>query len=299
MLAAADQSLLDALPSYLSISDLLKATPVVEGADRFIYIEASNEALDQQGEVVLAKALQSSADYYLKFGNLDLDHYTQVGARQGIPNYELYEIGRPVDVRSRDGKTFVKGQVYAGAGVAAERANNFWSSITELSPPQRWYPSVGGAVVHKSVSIDPKTGVKRGLIDKVRWTNIGFSKTPVNPDLATVSTVPFGALVKSWGAAGLDLSKALDSGGYVTDAAQATGGAALAQQSLDRTLYSYWQMRDVIAKALRGPYPVVQASAGAMTRFAVERFGLSKAEAGAFVERFLADLSTATRKNEP
>ena len=195
---AEDRDLLAAVPSYLSISQMLKASPVVEGGDRFIYLEASNEALDQQGEVVLAKALADSASYYLKFGNLDIDHYTQIGAKAGIPNYELFEIGRPVDVAVRDGSTFVKGQVYSGTGPAAERANSFWSSLTELSPPARWYPSVGGSVAAKSVVIDPLTKAKRAVIQKVRWTNIGFSKTPVNANLATVSTVPFGALAKSF-----------------------------------------------------------------------------------------------------
>ena len=137
LLSADEQVLLNAVPAYLSISQMLKATPVQEGGDRFIYLEASNETLDQQGEVVLAKALEESADYYLKFGNLDIDHYTQIGARNGIPNYELFEIGRPVDVACREGATFVKGQIYSGSGVAAERANAFWSSVTELSPPPR------------------------------------------------------------------------------------------------------------------------------------------------------------------
>ncbi len=111
--SAEERGLLDAVPSYLSISQMLKATPVAEGVDRFIYLEASNESLDQQGEVVLAKALEDSAAYYLRFGNLDIDHYTQIGARAGVPNYELYEIGRPIDVSVKDGATFVKGQIYA------------------------------------------------------------------------------------------------------------------------------------------------------------------------------------------
>lgn len=290
---AADQSLLDALPSYLSITQMLKATPAVEGGDRFVYIEASNESLDQQGEVVLAKALADSADYYLKFGNLDLDHYTQVGAKQGIPSYELYEIGRPVDVRVRDGKTFVKGQIYSGSGPAAERANNFWSSLTELNPPQRWYPSVGGAVLGKSVVIDPESKAKRAVIQRVRWTNIGFSKTPVNPNLATVSTVPFGALAKSWGADGLDLAKALEAG-YATDMASAEGGGALVKQSLDRKLRSYWEMRDSMAHAVRKG--MVKADPAAMSQAAIDQFGLSHDDAGKFVERFLSDLKSAVRK---
>jgi hypothetical protein len=287
MTNAADQSLLDALPAYLSISDMLKATPITEGADRFIYLEASNETTDQQGEVVLAKALSDSAAYYLKFGNLDIDHFTQIGAKQGIPNYELFEIGRPVAVRAEKGATFVKGQIYAGTGAAAEKANAFWASLTELNPPARWFPSVGGAIQEKEVGIDPATKARRALIRKVRWTNIGFSKTPVNPNLATVSTVPFGALTKSWGSGGFDLTKAL-SAGYGTDSASLTGGAAMRVQSLDRTLHSYWDMRDHVAKKiLKG---ALKPRADEIHREAQTQFGLSADEAGDFAERFLGDL---------
>ena len=288
-----DQSLLDALPSHLSITHIFKATPVVEGGDRFVYLEASNEMLDQQGEVVLAKALEDSSDYYLKFGNLDLEHYTQIGARNGIPAYELYEIGRPVDVRVRTGQTFVKGQIYSGTGPAAERANNFWSSLTELNPPQRWYPSVGGAVLGKSVVVDPKTQTRRAVIQKVRWTNIGFSKTPVNNNLASVSTVPFGALAKSWSVEGFDLGKALEAG-FQTDMAQLSGGGALARQSLDRKLHSYWEMRDAVATAFQNPkaFPTPEQISKAVR----EKFGLSHDAAAKFAERFLGDLRNPQKR---
>lgn len=292
MMDSADQTLLDALPAHLSISHMFKATPAMEAGDRFVYLEASNEAVDQQGEVVLAKALEDSADYFLRFGNLDLDHYTQIGAKNGIPGYELYEIGRPVDVRCREGKTFVKGQIYSGTGPAAERANNFWSSVTELSPPQRWFPSVGGAVLGKSIVIDPVSKSRRAVIQKVRWTNVAFSKTPVNPNLLSVSTVPFGALAKCWGMDGLDLAKALETG-FQTDMAQATGGAALPKQSLDHKLHSYWDMRDALSEAVRrGRVKPKPSDVSAAVR---ERFDLSHDEAGEFTERFFHDLQNARK----
>ena len=288
-----EQGLLDAVPAYLSISQMLKATPITEGGDRFIYLEASNESLDQQGEVVLAKALSDSAAYYLKFGNLDINHYTQIGARAGIPNYELFEIGRPVDVTVKDGTTFVKGQIYSGTGPAAERANSFWSSLTELNPPARWYPSVGGSVIGKSVVIDPKTKGKKAMINKVRWTNIGFSKTPVNPNLATVSTVPFGALAKSLCAEGFDFAKAIEAG-YGTDSAALTGGGALRKQSLEPGLLSYWDFRDGLSDLIRKG-KVSGGSPAELVKVAQERFGMSPDVAAASVERFLGDLEQHRR----
>lgn len=288
-----ERGLLDAVPTYLSISQMLKATPITEGVDRFIYLEASNESLDQQGEVVLAKALAESAAYYLKFGNLDIDHYTQIGARSGIPNYELFEIGRPVDVTVRDGSTFVKGQIYSGSGPAADRANAFWSSLTELNPPARWYPSVGGSVIGKSVVIDPETKGKKAVINKVRWTNIGFSKTPVNANLATVSTVPFGALAKSWGADGFDYAKAIEAG-YGTDSATLSGGGALRKQSLEPGLLSYWDFRDGLADLIRKG-KVSGGKPAELVKVAQVRFGMSPDVAAASVERFLSDLEQRRR----
>ena len=293
-LSAEDRGLLDAVPSYLSITQMLKASPVVEGVDRFIYLEASNESLDQQNEIVLAKALEDSAAYYLKFGNLDIDHFTQIGAKAGIPNYELFEIGRPVDVAVRDGTTFVKGQIYSGSGPAAERANSFWSSLTELNPPARWYPSVGGSVIAKSVIIDPETKAKRAVINKVRWSNIGFSKTPVNANLATVSTLPFGALAKSLCAEGFDFMKAIEAG-YGTDSAALSGGGALRKQSLESNLLSYWDFRDHLAEAIRKKR-VSGAKPAELVNFARKQFGMSADTAAASVERFLSDLQRGLKQ---
>lgn len=294
-LATTDQSLLDAVPGYISITQMLKALPSQEGGERFVYLEASNESVDQQGEVVMAKALEESAGYFLRFGNLDIDHYTQIGARAGIPGYELYEIGRPVDVSVRDGSTFVKGQIYSGGGPAAEKANAFWSSLTELNPPARWYPSVGGAVVSKSVQVDPLTRERRAVIEKVRWTNVGFSKTPVNANLATVQTVPFGALAKSWNGAGFVFTKALEAG-YGTAPDQVSGAGALRLQSLGGGVLDYWDFRDWLADAIRqrkvaGSKPAewVEAAASA---------GLSRDRAARYVERFLHDLKVALKRGK-
>lgn len=294
--SSTDQALLDAVPGYLSITQMLKATPATEGGERFIYIEASSEGVDQQNEVVLAKALSDSADYYLKFGNLDIDHYTQIGAKSGIPDYLSYEIGRPVSVSQRDGRTFVKGQIYSGSGPAAEKANAFWSSIAELNPPARWYPSVGGSVISKSVAIDPDTGNKHALINKVRWTNIGFSKTPVNADLSTVSTVPFGALAKSFHSGGFDISKALEAG-YGTDSATLQGGGALRKQSLEKGVLSYWDMRDDLARRIReGEFKKITPSA--LVEAAQKIYSMSPDKAAAMVGRFLGDLDNNLKRKK-
>lgn len=270
---------------------MLKATPMQEGGKRIVYIEASNEALDQQNEVVMQKALRDSADWYLKYGNLDIDHFTQIGAKAGIPDYATYEIGLPCDVQFADGKTFVKGEIFSGTGASADKANQFWGSLTETNPPARWYPSVGGSVLEKSVEIDPGTNTRKAFIKKVRWSNIGFSKTPVNQTVPTVATVPFGALAKSWGVVGLDFAKAIEAG-YGTDSASLEGGAALREQSLDHGVKNYLDFRDRLADEMRkgvvGKNPGLQD----LVKHCVKKFSLSLDEAAEWVERFARDLKT-------
>lgn len=268
---------------------MLKATPMQEGGKRFVYIEASNEALDQQNEVVMQKALKDSADWYLKYGNLDIDHYTQIGAKAGIPNYSSYEIGHPVEVGFSGGKTFVKGEILTGSGPVAAQANEFWSSLIDRDPPAKWYPSVGGVVQDRAVEIDPKTKLRKGFIKKVRWSNIGFSKTPVNHTVPTVATVPFGVLAKSWSAAGLDFAKAIEAG-YGTDSAALTGGGALREQSLDHGPANYFVFRNKLADDMRtgaiGKNPGLQD----LVRHCVKKFSLPLDEAAEWVERFVRDL---------
>lgn len=272
---------------HLIFPDFLKATPAEESGDRFIYLEASNQARDFQGEIVLGKALEESAEYYRKYGNLDLDHLTQIGAKQGIADPYLYQIGTPVDVKCRGGKTWVKGAIFSGEAQVAEHANKFWDSLTKIRPAKRWFPSVGGAVVDKGPEFDPVTRETNTVVRKVRWTNVGFSATPVNPAVPQVSTVPIGVLAKSWGAHGLNLTKALEAG-YGTDSAALAGGAALRKQSLDKHPQSYWDFRDHIAKAISGK--AVSGTAESIVDHAHADLGVSRSQAAEWAERFHADL---------
>lgn len=277
---------------FVSIPYFLKAMPAEDGGARLLYIEASNEARDYQGEIVLAKALAESADYYRQFGNLDLDHITQIGPKVGIKDYALFEIGRPVDVRMKGDRTFVKAQLYRGEGQAAERANQVWDSLTKINPPARWYPSVGGQIIEKGAELDPKTRTVATVIKKVRWTNLALSKTPVNLAVPEVGTVPMAVFSKSLGL--VLKSEGLSIGTPTTDSAAMTGGQALTGQSLDRKVQSYWDFRDRMARDLRRKqvHPVLTA----MVEHAAEQFGLTKADAAGWTERFLADLDAGLNR---
>ncbi|WP_201401980.1 hypothetical protein [Kaistia sp. 32K] len=283
-----DEQLLASIPDFLSVDTMLKATPSEEGGERFIYFEASNEGIDQQGEKVLSKALKESADHYLKFGNVDIDHYTILGQRMGLENPQAYEIGRPVDVTIRDNRTFVKAQLYRGSGPLARNANNVWESMTQLNPPARWYPSVGGSVLAKSVQIDPETQSRVAVVSKVRWTNVALSRTPVNQHLPAAGTVPLATFAKSLGGF---VMKSLEAG-YGSDVATLSGGTALRQQSLDGVPQSYFDFRESLAGALRKSSLSDQSMNG-MVEYSCQKFSLSHDVATEWVDRFLSDLKSS------
>jgi len=280
-----DAAMLAEIPEYITLgSAFLKATPAEEAGERFLYMEASNEDPDHQHEVVLQKALEDSASYFLRHGNIDLSHYTLLGPKAGIANHYEYEIGKPVDVRVQGDRTFVKAQLYKGDSAMARNANMVWDSLTKQSPPARWYPSVGGAVLAKSVRIDPDTKAKVGVVERVRWSNIALDRMPVNKTVPEISTLPVGTFAKSLG--GFVIAKALDAG-TATDVAALTGGGALGKQSLDRTIHSYWDFREVLSGALRRGR--VQPKPAALQRYALS-LGLDPDAAAEFVERFFHDM---------
>lgn len=286
---------------YLFVSGLFKASPAEESGARVLYLEASNEHVDLQGERVLAKSLQESADHFLRYGNLDLDHRTLLPPRGIGDNPYLWEVGQPVDVRADEDRTLVKAVLYQGDGKAAEAANLVWDSMTRVSPPARWYPSVGGQILGRGKAIDPLTKAQIPIITRVRWTNIGLSRTPVNPAVPPASTIPVEVFAKCCLPGGcFDLSKALEAG-YGTDVATLTGAAATRRESMDPrpqvilpgAQATYFDVREALAKHLQ--------AGGAhhpegLATLVQRNFSVSPDEAASLVERFLRDLRTHTSR---
>ncbi len=163
---------------------IFKATPQTEGDRRFVYCEPSTEDWDQQRERILRTALRNSAPHFLKFGNIDTDHATMIGgAKLGLTPEQarLREIGMPVDIIDRDDSLIVKAEIYQGDSDACAEANYFWSTVDELKPPKRWYPSVGG---RNAVRECTTSGC---VIKSFKWVNLGFAKEPVNDSVSPVS----------------------------------------------------------------------------------------------------------------
>jgi hypothetical protein len=259
-----NKELLATVPDGVAVElSFFKSTPKEEGGHRYIYCEASNEANDVQKEVMLAKALANSTEYFLHYGNVDIDHLTKIGLSHGIANPHFYEIGRPVEVRMREPRTYVKSEIFQGS----EMADFFWKSQTETRPPQRWYPSVAGGVLQKSIVYDPAIRERKGVISAVRWSNLAFSKEPINHAVPMASLSPVGPFGKcltfeefAAKSAFGDLKICSCEGecpgkcakgitaGYGTELSTLTGGGALREESLEPHLQYYW----VAAKILKG-----------------------------------------------
>jgi hypothetical protein len=274
------------------VGGLLKATPHEESGRRVLYIEASNEDRDHQDEVVLQKALAESSDYYLRHGNVDLSHFSILGPKAGIPNYMEYEVGKPAEVRANGKSTFVKAELYQGESAMARNANMVWDSLTKQRPAARWYPSVGGAVLAKSIKLDPATGDKVAVIERVRWNNLALDRQPVNKTVPEVSLAPVGVFAKSLG--GFVITKALEAS-YATDAAAKTGGAALGRQSLDTGISSYFDFREKMAECIRAGH-LKNPGARELVEYATKKFGLPSDQAAEYTERFMRDLKQGLNK---
>lgn len=294
-----DTDLLATIPDFVSFGMLMKATPREEGGKRIIYVEASKESKDQEGEIVLAKALKDSADIFRKFGVLDLDHLSMpsVAAKNGIMDPENWVIGQPLDVAFNGDVTFVKAQLRRGESKLAERANKVWDGLTKVDPPDRYYASVGGSVTGRAIRLDPLTKSKVPVITGTHWNNLALSLNPVHPDLGPASTSPIGVFTKSLG--GWVMRKALEAS-YATDATALTGGGAFGQQSLDTGNQTgnqnYFDFRNKLADAMREGAAGTNPGVRDLVAFCNKTFGLSLSDAAEYVERFCRDLKIGLNK---
>ena len=145
-------------------------------------------------------------------------------------------------------------------------------------------------MLEKEQEIGPDGPLTR--VSRVRWTNVGFSKTPVNQHVASVSTMPIGTFAKSLTADGyLDMGKALEAG-YGSDSAQLTGGAAFRRESLEGSPMNYHDFRERVARDIRGRL-IKGGTAKAIVDHCKGAYGMEPAFASEWTERFLKDLGSS------
>lgn len=209
-------------PFYAPCGDVL-IKGVEEDGRRMVYIEASNELEDQDGETVDMDALDKAKDYYLTHGVLSWDH------KHKQKDDPLYIIGEPLDVKfTDDRKTLVKGWLYEHN----QKAQSLWDNIR--SGAKRLGASIGGGVLQKAAS----------KIKRVIWDEVALTHKPINDaTLGSVSMIPYGAFAKALSyvegnAPVEEFIKALTAGSGV-DAATFTGGRALTPESLQGAPVKY------------------------------------------------------------
>jgi hypothetical protein len=174
-----------------------------ENGQWIIYLKASDESLDQDGEVMKSQALKSASDYFMEHGVISWDH------QHKLTKHPEYIIGEPLEVRfSESHETFAKAFLYKENDIAKGVYKNI------LSGAKRLGSSVGGGILKKS-------GPDNKEISRVVWDEIAITHKPVNMSTyGAVSMVPFKVFFK-----------ALMVGSGV-DASQFTGGRALSPESL-------------------------------------------------------------------
>lgn len=215
-------------PFYAPFAEVLLIKGVEENGQWIVYLEASNELKDQDGEVVDQAALKKAADYYLSHGVISWDH------KHKQTNDPEFIIGEPLDVQFTDeGKTLVKGWLYQ----QNEKAKKVWNNIR--SKAKRLGASIGGGILAKA----------EDHIRKVIWDEVAITHKPINDGtLGGVQLIPFAAFAKavsfSEGNTSLEeFIKALTAGSGV-DASQFTGGRALTPESLQGSTVKYVVRKD-------------------------------------------------------
>lgn len=174
----------------IEIPAIVKAKTDASGR-RLVEVEASNEAVDSEGDVILQSALLDAGPQFVKTGNLDIDHLSEIGHRYGVTNPSAYIVGRPTEVKDLgDGRTSVVGEIMRSRdGIHSPTVNKydeFWDSLMS-EPPVNWrasiygFPSPDGLIDCQKARAGEKTyGATRYLVKGISWRSLAFTRNPVN-----------------------------------------------------------------------------------------------------------------------
>ncbi len=155
---------------------LLKAEK--EEDDHYVmYVEASNEQMDLDGEIVVQKALEDQKDNFMKFGIITWDHQ-----HKDLEHGPKAILGQPEEVVFSKKRTFVKFRLYKDKDFSKELVNMMKSGSTRIRA------SIGGQVIEKS-------GKK---IIKVIWNELALTWRPANNTLAPAQWTAFDEFKKNY-----------------------------------------------------------------------------------------------------
>jgi hypothetical protein len=167
----------------------IKAIPDDGSGRRLVSVECSSEDVDDQGDVVLQKALMDSAGSFIKSGHLDLDHYSEIGHRLGLADPNSYIVGRPVEVNDLGNKrTGVVGEIMRSKDGTFDPSHNkydgFWKTL-QSSPPVHWSSSIYGypSDIENCTEKACSSGATRYVVKAINWRSLAFTRKPVNTSL--------------------------------------------------------------------------------------------------------------------
>jgi hypothetical protein len=175
---------------------LIKARPMDASGRRIVSVDASTEAVDADGDVILQDALLKSATSFVNTGHLDIDHLSEFGYRMGIPDPASYIVGRPLDVRSGPNRvTVVEGEISKALDGRIDPVRNrydeFWQSL-QRDPPVVWFSSIYGwptDLEDFSRSAAPGSSITRYLIKSLDWRSLAFTRSPKNTALTGAARI--------------------------------------------------------------------------------------------------------------
>jgi hypothetical protein len=161
---------------------------------RIIELEASNESMDLEGDVILQSALLKSKESFLRYGALDIDHISEIGDRLSPPIYNMtdYVVGRPLEVNDLgNGRTGVVGEISKSSDSAA-KCEELWRSLT-MNPPVQWRASIYGYPVMDEVRDCTQTacshGATRYLVSGIDWKSLALTRNPMNDKITGYARV--------------------------------------------------------------------------------------------------------------
>jgi hypothetical protein len=208
---------------------LVKAAP--RDGRRIVEVEASNEAVDSEGDVVLQKALLEGASAFLRSGVLDIDHFSEIGDRIGIANPSEWIVGNPMEVKDLGGgRTSVVGELHQPVAGRVTKADELWDGLVR-DPPVRWRASIFGWPLGADGFHDARKsrcteapGARRYVVKSLDWRSLAFTRHPINTSLEGAAHI---VTMKSF-MAGLAKTGAFDMGGQAgAPFVPPTGGATL------------------------------------------------------------------------
>jgi hypothetical protein len=167
------------------------------GDKRLIEFEASCASLDFEGDCITQEALLNSADYFVKNGFLDVDHYCELGRNPayswlGIKNPDSWIVGKPLEVMDlgnyRTGvKAIIKQHPNGNNDPLVNKYDWLWNKL-KLEPGM-WKASVfgyPGADTEEggcTIGTDGRVCATRYLVKSFKWCSTALTRNPINKSL--------------------------------------------------------------------------------------------------------------------